>query len=148
MSTFRSFRYIYPVMDIACYIINYCNEKGYSISNIKLNLWLYLIKDKYKMCFLEPVVPHGSLFIVKEVYEKFRGWNVSIPTQTEYDEFDEETWRIHHKIISKDDIEEHDRIIINEAIEELQEYCCTDLLKIINNKKTAKKKANPCFKFF
>ena len=119
MSTFRSFRYIYPVMDIACYIINYCNEKGYSISNIKLNLWLYLIKDKYKMCFFEPVVPHGSLFIVKEVYEKFRGWNVSIPTQTEYDEFDEETWRIYHKIISKDDIEEHDRIIINEAIEYL-----------------------------
>ena len=103
MSTFR---YIYPVMDIACYIINYCNEKGYSISNIKLNLWLYLIKDKNKMCFLEPVVPHGSLFIVKEVYEKFRGWNVSISTQTEYDEFDEETWRIYHKIISKDDIEE------------------------------------------
>ena len=145
MSTFR---YIYPVMDIACCIINYCNEKGYSISNIKLNLWLYLIKDKNKMCFLEPVVPHGSLFIVKEVYEKFRGWNVSISTQTEYDEFDEETWRIYHKIISKDDIEEHDRIIINEAIEELQEYCCTDLLEIINNKKTTKKKANPYFKFF
>lgn len=38
---------MYNVLDIARFVINYCNDKGYSISNLRLQKLLYFIQAYY-----------------------------------------------------------------------------------------------------
>lgn len=38
---------MYDVLDIARYVINYCNDKGYDISNLRLQKLLYFIQAYY-----------------------------------------------------------------------------------------------------
>lgn len=127
--------YIYSAMNVACYVINYCNKKGYLIPNLKLNTYLYFIQFEFnkhnRTCFMEPVIRHGGLFVVKEVYDNFKGQNTTIPTQFEYDGFDEDAWRIYHHIISEEDIDKQDRLFIENIIEELEKYWWIDLARII-----------------
>lgn len=143
--------YIYSAMNVACYVINYCNKKGYLIPNLKLNTYLYFIQFEFnkcdRICFMESVIRHGDLFIVREVYDNFKGQNTTIPPQFEYDLFDEDTWRIHHHIISEEDIDKQDRLLIENIIEELEKYWWVDLVRIIKHredecKKTIQKSQN------
>lgn len=130
--------YIYSAMNVACYVINYCNKRGYLIPNLKLNTYLYFIQFEFnkhnRICFMEPVIRHGGLFVVKEVYDNFKGQNTTIPTQFEYDGFDEDTWRIYHHIISEEDIDKQDRLFIENIIEELEKYWWIDLVRIIKHR--------------
>lgn len=130
--------YIYSAMNVACYVINYCNKKGYLIHNLKLNTYLYFIQFEFnkfnRICFMEPVIKYGSLFIVREIYDNFKGQNTTIPPQFEYDWFYEDTWRIHHHIISEEDIDKKDRLFIENIIEELEKYWWIDLVRIIKHK--------------
>ena len=59
---------MYNVLDICRYIINYSDDKGYGISNLKLQKVLYFIQayfvsytEKKEPCFIdEKEAPHGS----------------------------------------------------------------------------------------
>mgnify|MGYP001636790098 CR=1 FL=1 len=70
---------IYSVADIATYIIRYCNDKNYAVSNLKLQKILYFIQAEFlvrknRPCFKEKVEawPFGP--VVPEVYHSYKGY--------------------------------------------------------------------------
>lgn len=80
----------YKVMDVAQYIINFSNENGISITNLKLQKLLYYVQAAFLVetgepCFEESIINwrHGP--VVTEVYEEFKNYaSDNIDTLDEY----------------------------------------------------------------
>lgn len=98
---------MYSAHDVAVYVINWCNEQGVSISNLKLQKLLYfvqgeasarisqrLIDDDFYAWRLGPVVP--------EVYSDYAMYSSShIPAQKESKVIREKEREIIEKALSK-----------------------------------------------
>lgn len=80
----------YNVLDLALYIINYCNEKGNSISNLQLQKIVYYVQaaflvERGKPCFDEEIVHWTYGPVVEKVYNEFRGYGFNpIPKDARY----------------------------------------------------------------
>ncbi len=98
---------MYDAIDVARYVINYCNEKGYPISNLRLQKVLYFIQANFimktgRICFVDdmecwrygPVVP-----AIYRAFRKFCSDSISLPS------------------FKKTNINETDQDLINEVIE-------------------------------
>ncbi len=76
---------MYDVLDVSRYIINYCNEKGYPISNLKLQKLLYFVQayflvKKNEACFEEPIEAWQYGPVVPKAYHEFKEYGSnSIP---------------------------------------------------------------------
>ena len=67
----------YNVLDVSRYIINYCNENYYLISNLKLQKILYFVQAffleaKNEECFREEIESWDFGPVVPEVYREYR----------------------------------------------------------------------------
>ncbi len=99
---------MYDAIDVARYVINYSQEIGSPVSNLKLQKILYFIQGIYlstldKPCFSDDIEAWGFGPVISDVYHEFKGFGSNdIPTITEYFEYNKENpWA--SKFIKYDD---------------------------------------------
>lgn len=73
---------MYNVIDVAKYIILYCKQHGYSISNLKLQKLLYFVQAQFlvalgKPAFSEEIEAWDFGPVVPEAYRYFKIWGSS-----------------------------------------------------------------------
>lgn len=82
---------MYKAMEIAEYVINYSNEIGSPVSNLKLQKLLYYIQatalvERERKCFEDPIVAWEFGPVVVPVYQIYREYGrEDIPKQTSVD---------------------------------------------------------------
>lgn len=126
---------IYEVLTIARYIINYCNEKGYEITNLKLQKLLYFVQAVFlsllnKPCFKEKIEAWKFGPVVREAYYEFKEYgNREIPPITEYAGTE---YYFAGKMTPFDSsaICESDKELINKVIDTFGKYSASTLVKI------------------
>lgn len=99
----------YNALDISSYIINYSNEIGSPINNLKLQKLLYysqaaMLVETGNKCFESPIVAWKFGPVVPEVYQRYKEYGRDdIPNQEENQtmKFDEATMKIVYKPAEK-----------------------------------------------
>lgn len=132
----------YKVLDVSRFIINYCNENGYEISNLKLQKLLYFIQADYlsdelgEPCFYEDIQAWNFGPVVPEVYQAFKLYGSGhIPKIDSYMEIDLENWEIVRKEYNENLIEKCDRKRISSILDELSGYSATTLVNISHHQR-------------
>jgi len=85
----REMMIMYKAVDVARYIINFCNSHSSTISNLKLQKILYYVQaafvvEKGSACFEDKIIAwqHGP--VIRGVYDEFKKYGAqSIPVQNE-----------------------------------------------------------------
>ena len=134
--------YMYNVLDVCRYVINYSNEKYYGISNLKLQKILYFIQAYFltntkdnSPCFREKIEAWDFGPVVPEAYHEYKEYGSSdIPILDSYVLFDENNiWNIKRIPYDKNIIDNNDKKLINEVIDMFAEYTATDLGSLTHN---------------
>lgn len=129
----------YSALDISRYAINYSNEKGYGISNLKLQKILYFIQAFFLVktpnnipCFKEKIDAWDFGPVVPEVYQEYKQFgSTNIPTITYYLDVDyNNIWNSKRKKFDKKIISADDRKRVNTVIDSFSEYSATDLVTL------------------
>lgn len=131
----------YKVMDVARYIINYCNEKGYGISNLKLQKILYFVQTDFLVnsishepCFAEKIEAWNFGPVVPDIYHEYKEYGAAnIPSIKEYLDFSEGVWNGRKVQFNKTAISSEDQIKINETVDSCSRYSATQLVHITHN---------------
>jgi len=131
---------MYKVIDVARFVINYCNEKRYDISNLKLQKLLYFIQAHYLTngapCFCEDIHAWNFGPVIPEIYQEFNKYgNGNIPKIDAYLIIDFtnmkfSTHEFNPRIIANDD-----QIRIGSLLDGLSEYSATTLVNVTHNQK-------------
>lgn len=114
---------MYDVLDIAKYVILYCMEQGYSVTNLKLQKLLYFIQadflvDTGSPCFNEEIEAWDFGPVVPEVYHEYKYFgNSNIVLSDRVPPF----------------INERDENRIREMVDEGTRYSASDLVRITHN---------------
>lgn len=134
--------YMYNVLDVARYVINYENQKGNKISNLKLQKLLYfiqalfLITEPYEPCFKEDIEAWDFGPVIPEVYHEFKSYgNRNIPPVKQYYDFSDGFWRASQKIYDEDIIWDEDKGLIDSVLDQFKDYSASDLVSITHNQK-------------
>ena len=125
----------YNALDIAKYIIKYEGERGYCISNLKLQKILYFLQAEFlvligKSLFNEDLIAWDFGPIVESVYYEYKVYGGA---------------QIASKINDHAYIDKKHRGIINNLLEEIREYSTTQLAHFCHNQtpwKTARVRLN------
>ncbi len=137
----------YDVLDVSRYVINYSNEKGYGISNLKLQKILYFIQafflvNKDQPCFKDEIEAWDFGPVVRNVYKEYKRYGGSvIPTIKTYIECqDDDFWS--SKVKNYDDtlINEDDKELIKDVVDAFRDFSASDLVRI-THKQTPWKEA-------
>lgn len=127
----------YCVDDVARYIINYCHDRKYIISNLKLQKILYFVQAKFLTettypCFSEEIEAWNFGPVVPQVYseyKKFGSGNIPrIKTYYKYnkdDYFSMEKCNYTSDVICKDD-----QLLINSMVDSCSDYSASQLVTI------------------
>ena len=126
----------YKVLDIARYVINYCNKNNAHISNLKLQKILYFIQAGFYMnkgieCFNEDIEAWKYGPVVPEVYHEFKQYGSNnIPYITEYWDFSDGVFNCKNIKYNDDFIDDNDKMIINQLIDLCNERTASQLVDI------------------
>lgn len=106
----------YTALEIAKYIINYCNENNRSISNLKLQkilyyAWVDFFKETGTELYLDEICAWQLGPVVPSVYYEFCSY-AGMPIPYEYDV----------------DIKENDKKILNSILREYVDVSASDLV--------------------
>lgn len=126
----------YNALDIARYVINYSSDKGYSMSNLKLQKVLYFIQvwfliKKSKQCFKEEIQAWDFGPVVPIVYREFKSYGSSnLPKIKTFIGYDDDFWK--SKIIEYNDdfLSERDKQAINHIVDALAKFSTTYLVEL------------------
>ena len=130
---------MYDVLEVCRHIINYCNDKDYGISNLKLQKLLYFIQayfliasPNHKACFYEPIEAWDFGPVVPVAYGEYKQYgSTNIP---HIDYYYNNSWsnlfRSPPIKFNDDVITSEDKLLIDAVIEKLKSYSATDLVKI------------------
>lgn len=116
---------MYSAIAVAKYIIWYCKERGYSISNLKLQKILYFVQANFlvsirRPCFIESIEAWDFGPVVPEVYHEFKIFgSADIPGFICRG--------------AETTIMRADRQLINEMVDECGEYSAASLVQITHN---------------
>lgn len=131
---------MYNVLDVCRYIINYSNNHDYSISNLKLQKLLYLIQAYFLVntdcpCFREKIEAWDFGPVVPDAYREYKQYGGgNIPPITSYLEVDySDIWNTRRIDYDDNVINDYDKELINEVIEEFADYTATDLVTLTHN---------------
>lgn len=121
---------MYRAIDIALYVVNYINNCGRTVSNLKLQKILYYIQAAFLCeisteCFLDPILHwrHGP--VILSVYDNFNKFGASnIPSQNTVTRIMSENGRLKLVNINFDEeiINRQHRNIINAVVNGLMDY--------------------------
>lgn len=116
---------LYSVIDVAKYVIWYCQRREYSISNLKLQKILYFIQAEFLVskgepCFIEEIEAWDFGPVVPEAYHEFKVFGSSnIPA-----------------FVCKNadmNILDSDKEIIDEMVDQCSRYSAAMLVEITHN---------------
>lgn len=116
---------MYSALDVAKYIIWYCKEEEYSISNLKLQKLLYFVQAQFLVVMGHPIFKEKIEAwdfgpVVPEVYQHFKLWGSSeIPRVV--------AKQANNKIFEKD------QEVIDEILEVCAPYSANTLVDITHN---------------
>lgn len=127
-----------PVLDVARYIINYSNEKGYSISNLKLQKLLYFVQAYYlsftpahEPCFNDDIEAWDFGPVVPAVYQEFKSFGGSdIPPVKNYYKNKNNFWSIQSVPFDNDCIAPDDKKNINDVVDKFSIYSASELVEL------------------
>lgn len=73
---------MYNALDVAKYVIGYCRENGYSVSNLKLQKILYFIQAEFLIsngnpCFVDQIEAWDFGPVVPSVYHEYKEFGSS-----------------------------------------------------------------------
>lgn len=130
---------MYDALTIARYVVNYCNQNGYGISNLKLQKLLYFIQayfvaftDEKQPCFREEIEAWDFGPVVPEVYHEFKQFGSnSIPSIEYYYETDGETLR--RVKYDRGEINKKDQENIDLVINQMAKYSASSLVELTHN---------------
>ena len=129
-----------PVLDVARYIINYSNEKNYSISNLKLQKLLYFVQAYYlaftsshEPCFSDEIEAWDFGPVVPSAYHEFKSFGGGeIPSVTSYYTLENQNnfWSIREVPFDDSCISSDDKKIINDIVDKFGAYSASDLVQL------------------
>ena len=113
---------MYDALEVSQYIINYCREKKYCMSNLKLQKVLYYVQAEFlvvtnKPCFKDKIEAWMFGPVVKSVYRNYRvyaGGNIAVGNSKQR----------HH-------IKNRDMELIQGIVDECDQYSNSSLMQII-----------------
>jgi len=134
---------MYDVLDVSRYVINYSNEKGYCVSNLKLQKLLYFIQAYFlvKMnnpCFHERIEAWNFGPVVPKAYHEFKIFGCAdIPPIKTYTTIDSSTseFKFETKVFSKELIGIEHRSYIDRIIDNFKDYAASDLVYITHHQR-------------
>lgn len=114
---------MYKALDVARYVILYCNRIGSSISNLKLQKVLYFIQAEFlvtinRACFKEEIEAWALGPVVPEVYHEFKVFGSSIIPAFYVSFFDERIINLEH------------RGLIEGIVDECKDYSASQLVDL------------------
>lgn len=128
---------MYSALDVARYIIWYCEEKKYIVSNLKLQKILYFIQAKFLVekntpCFSEKIEAWDFGPVVPEAYHEYKQYGSGdIPTIESYIMFDEnDIWNSKRIEFEDTIIADEDKVLIDKVIDKFADYSATDLVSL------------------
>ena len=119
---------MYSAIDVAEYIVEYCNAHNYGVSNLKLQKLLYFVQAYFLIasqnaCFYEEIEAWDFGPVVPSVYSKFKQFgSTDIPKMP--------------NLYLYSVILEQDKKLINAVIEKFRGYTSTDLVRLTHNQDT------------
>lgn len=142
-----------PVLDVARYIINYSNEKNYSISNLKLQKLLYFVQAYYlaftcshEPCFNDEIEAWDFGPVVPSVYHEFKSFGGGeIPPVTSYYTLENQNnfWSIREVPFDNSCISSDNKKIINDIVDKFGAYSAADLVQLTHNQTPWKNAYHP-----
>lgn len=133
----------YEALDVAKYIINYCNKKNYPISNLRLQKLLYFvqasfIQEKNEVCFDDAMHCWAYGPVIPKIYRRYKVYgSTNIPKQSTLI-FDDEKKEFDY-VDFEFEGNEGDRKIIEEIVEETKDMSVFALVDITHNQTPWKK---------
>ena len=122
---------MYTALDAASFIVEYCSEKGYHISNLRLQRLLYMVQayylalaEKGEPCFREDIIAMDFGPVVPEIYQgliRFGNGCLYPPLEACFPGL----WS------SSDSLVEKDKERIGEVVDAFSAYDSTDLFQLI-----------------
>lgn len=115
---------MYPALEVARYVIWYCQQMNYIVSNLKLQKILYFLQAEFLVvrnspCFNETIEAWTFGPVVPEVYKEYKMFgNAHIPCADSADDFN---------------IEECDRDLINGIIDTCSRYTASQLVDLTHS---------------
>ena len=126
----------YDVLEVCRHIINYSNEKGYEISNLKLQKLLYVVQgfflvDKGEKCFEEMIEAWDFGPVVPKAYREYKIYGAtSIPPVTLIYNIDHNNIFDSYYVEFLDNIITYeDKSIIDKIIDSLKDISPVGLMK-------------------
>lgn len=132
----------YKVIDVCRHIINYSNEKGYGVSNLKLQKLLYFVQAyfllvKKEACFYERIEAWDFGPVVPVAYREYKQFgSANIPRITYVIEKNHDNvWD--SKIVPFLDmvILPEDKRLIDSVVDKYSEYLASDLVRLTHKQK-------------
>lgn len=133
---------LYNVLDISRYIINYSNQKGYGISNLKLQKILYFVQayfltntKSHTSCFNERIEAWDFGPVVPEAYHEYKQYGSgNIPSIEWYILFDkDDIWNSKKVKFDNSVIKDEDKVLIDRVVDKFADYSATDLVSLTHN---------------
>ena len=141
---------MYDVLDVSRYVINYSNEKGYGVSNLKLQKLLYFIQAYFlvvkkgrpcsddTICFPQIIEAWDFGPVVPKAYHEFKIFGASnIPYISNYITVENRNGDIRfNKVLFSDNcIKIDDRKIINDVIDTFKDYSAATLVELTHKQR-------------
>lgn len=130
---------MYDVLDVCRFIINYCDDQDYAISNLKLQKILYFIQawflcrsETRKACFKEEIEAWDFGPVVPEAYHEYKQFgSTNLPRVTFYIQRDEDDfWESKVVPFNDDVITLGDKDIIRKLVDKFARYSTTTLVNV------------------
>lgn len=127
---------MYSALSVAHYIINYCNERGSSISNLKLQKILYFVQAEFLVstpnntpCFKDKIEAWDFGPVVPNVYHQYKLFgSAAIPT------------KMNDVLVPYyETIDDGDQPLINVIVDNASGYTASQLVQITHNQEPWKK---------
>lgn len=124
------------VLDVARYIINYSNKKGYGVSNLKLQKLLYFVQGVFlaetnEACFSEEIEAWDFGPVVPNAYHEFKKYgSMNIPIVQNFIKFEDNIWESKTVTFDESIINKKIQQRINKVVDFLSDFSATQLVRI------------------
>ena len=120
----------------------FSNEKGYGVSNLKLQKLLYFVQaaflsmtEKHEPCFSDEIQAWDFGPVVPRAYHEYKQYgSTNIPTVKSYFVFSSGNfWEFKSHKYDETIIHDTDKEIINSVVDMFKDYSATDLVTLTHN---------------
>lgn len=130
----------YDVLEVCRYVIKYSNEKGYGVSNLKLQKLLYFIQayfliTKGEPCFNEAIEAWEFGPVVPEAYREYKQYgSTNIPTMDTFLKIDKTNyWNTTVEKYPPITIDENSQYCINIVVDKFSPYPAIALIELTHD---------------